>query len=200
MKNLLDKDYWETRYQRHETGWDIGSVSTPLKAFIDQLPDKKMSILVPGCGNAYEAEYLLAQGFTDVTLIDISPSLVEALKKKFTAEDQQKIRITCADFFEHNATYDLVLEQTFFCALDPGLRKAYTDKMFELLTDKGWLAGVLFNREFEGGPPFGGHKAEYLALFEQKFTIKVMEECYNSIPPRAGTELFFILEKKHGTV
>jgi SAM-dependent methyltransferase len=195
MKNPLDKNYWETRYRLHDTGWDIGAVSTPLKTYIDQLADKNISILIPGCGNAYEAEYLLAQGFTNVTLIDISPSLVEALKKKFTGEDQQKIQIRCADFFTIQSTYDLILEQTFFCALDPGLRKAYVDKMYGLLKPGGKLVGVLFDRDFEGGPPFGGDKAEYENLFEEKFTIKKMEACYNSIGPRSGTELFIILEK-----
>ncbi len=194
--NPLDKDYWETRYQLHETGWDVGTVSTPLKAYIDQLQDKNISILIPGCGNAYEAEYLLANGFSNVTLIDISPSLVEALKKKFTAEDQQKIHITCANFFEHNAPYDLVLEQTFFCALDPALRKAYVDKMHGLVKPGGKLVGVLFDRDFEGGPPFGGGKAEYEKLFAEKFALKKMEACYNSIGPRSGTELFINLEKK----
>ncbi len=196
MNNPLDKNYWETRYQLHDTGWDIGTVSTPLKAYIDQLADKNISILIPGCGNAYEAEYLLAKGFTDVTLIDISSSLVEALKKKFTVEEQQKIHIRCADFFTLQSTYDLILEQTFFCALDPGLRKAYVDKMYGLLKPGGKLVGVLFDRDFEGGPPFGGGKGEYEKLFAEKFTIKKMEACYNSIGPRNGTELFIILEKR----
>ncbi len=195
MKNLLDKNYWETRYQLHETGWDIGTISTPLKAYIDQLPDKNISILIPGCGNAYEAEYLFANGFTDVTLIDISPSLVEALTKKFKVEDQQKMRMVCSDFFALQSTYDVVLEQTFFCALEPGLRTAYVDKMYELLKPGGKLVGVLFGREFEGGPPFGGSKGEYEKLFAEKFTIKKMEACNNSIGPRSGTELFINLEK-----
>jgi SAM-dependent methyltransferase len=196
MKNRLDKNYWDTRYQRQETGWDVGAVSIPLKAYIDQLSDKNISILIPGCGNAYEAEYLLAAGFTNVTLIDISPSLVETLKEKFTASEQQKILIICADFFELDSTYDLVLEQTFFCALDPALRAAYAEKMYALLKPGGKVVGVLFDRGFEGGPPFGGSKMEYERLFAKRFTIKKMEACYNSIGPRSGSELFIILEKR----
>ena len=41
--------------------------------------DKTASILIPGCGNAYEAEYLLANGFKNITIIDIAPSLVAQL-------------------------------------------------------------------------------------------------------------------------
>jgi hypothetical protein len=46
----------------NETGWDLGQVSPPLKAYIDQLTDKNLRILIPGCGNSYEAEYLLEKG------------------------------------------------------------------------------------------------------------------------------------------
>lgn len=192
----LDKNYWNSRYQSRQTGWDIGTVSTPLKAYIDQLQDKNLAVLVPGCGNAYEAAYLLQQGFTNITLIDIAPAAVEAVKSKWEAFDGRQLHIICGDFFELNQTFDLVIEQTFFCALHPTLRKDYANKMFDLLNDNGKLAGVLFNRAFEGGPPFGGSKDEYLHLFNQKFNIKIMEDCYNSILPRAGSELFFILKRE----
>lgn len=192
----LDKNYWNSRYQSHQTGWDVGTVSTPLKAYIDQLKDKNLSLLIPGCGNAYEAAYLLQQGFTNITLIDIAPAAVEAFRSKLKAFDGRQLQIICGDFFELNKTFDLVIEQTFFCALYPSLRNEYANKMFELLNDNGKLAGVLFNRSFEGGPPFGGSKQEYLQIFTAKFNIKIMEDCYNSISPRAGSELFFILKKE----
>ena len=32
----LNKEYWENKYDQDDTGWDIGSISTPLKAYIDQ--------------------------------------------------------------------------------------------------------------------------------------------------------------------
>ncbi|HSN59840.1 MAG TPA: methyltransferase domain-containing protein, partial [Ferruginibacter sp.] len=190
------KNYWNSRYQSQQTGWDVGTVSTPLKAYIDQLEDKNLSILIPGCGNAYEAAYLLQQGFTNITLLDIAPKAVEAFKSKWKEFDGRQLHIICGDFFELNQTFDLVIEQTFFCALHPSLRKDYANKMFDLLNDNGKLAGVLFNRAFEGGPPFGGNRQEYLQIFSAKFNIKIMEDCYNSISPRAGSELFFILKKE----
>jgi hypothetical protein len=44
----------------------------PIKNYIDTLKDKDIAILIPGCGNTYEAAYLLEQGFTNVTVIDIA--------------------------------------------------------------------------------------------------------------------------------
>lgn len=190
--SILDAAYWSNRYLQQQTGWDIGYSSTPLQQFMNSITDKNISILIPGCGNAYEAEYLLNEQFTNITLLDISPILTAYLNKKFA---QQTIKIITADFFEHEGQYDLILEQTFFCALHPSQRESYIKQMHQLLKPGGRLAGVLFNKSFEGGPPFGGSKEEYELLFSQYFSIKKMEPCYNSIQPRSGTELFFILEK-----
>lgn len=191
----LDKNYWDSRYQNAQTGWDLGAASGPLQNYIDQLDNKDLRILIPGCGNAYEAEHLLNRGFKNITLIDISPSLVNNLRKRF--ESHPQITVLEGDFFEHDARYDLVLEQTFMCALDPSLRQAYTQKMHSLLDDNGKIAGLLFGVEFEkAGPPFGGSAEEYRQLFTPYFNIKTMEKAYNSVKPRQGNELFIILIKQ----
>ena len=191
----LDKDYWNSRYQNQQTGWDVGEATAPLKEYINQLTNKNCSILIPGCGNGYEAAHLLQNGFTNITLIDIAPAAVDSLKTKLREWEGKQLHIICGDFFELTKSFDLIIEQTFFCALQPALRNDYVNKMADLLKPAGKLAGVLFNRSFEGGPPFGGSKAAYQLLFEQKFNIKIMEDCYNSIASRAGTELFIKLEK-----
>ena len=193
--DLLNEDYWSSRYQNNNTVWDMGKVSPPLKEYFEQLTNKSISILVPGCGNAYEAEYLLEKGFKNITLIDISPVLVNKLKKQFSDFLYKQINIICGDFFTLNQTFDLVVEQTFFCAIDPLLRTNYANKMYELLNENGKLIGVFFNRTFDAGPPYSGSKAEYHLLFKDKFQIKTMDECYNSINPRKGSELFVILQK-----
>ena len=191
----LNENYWDKQYQNNETGWDLKSISPPLKEFIDTLTDKNLKILIPGCGNAYEAEYLLEQGFHNVTLIDISSILVNNLKKKF---EGKSIRILHNDFFDHTEKYDLIIEQTFFCAINPSLRVRYAAKCFSLLNVNGRIAGLLFNIVFDKeGPPFGGNKEEYKPLFEPLFNFKHFEVCKNSIPPRSGNELFIEIVKKN---
>ena len=196
MNRELNKDYWNNRYLQQQTGWDIGSVAPPLKEYIDQLIDKNISILIPGCGNAYEAAYLLQQGFKNVTLVDIAPAATAAVEDKLSTYINNGLQIITGDFFDLKTTYDLILEQTFFCALYPTLRSEYVEKMVSLLNPDGKLVGLLFNRHFEGGPPFGGSKLEYLELFTPKFNIQMMDTAYNSIAPRAGTELFVKMTKK----
>lgn len=191
----LNANFWDSQYQNNETGWDLNGVSPPLKSFIDTLTDKAMRILIPGCGNAYEAEYLVQQGFTNVTLIDISSTLVQRLSEKFQGKP---IRVLHADFFEHRETYDLILEQTFFCAINPSLRERYAAKTFQLLNKGGRVAGLLFNVIFEkAGPPFGGQREDYVKLFEPLYTLKQFDTCTNSVKPRMGSELFIEMEKKN---
>ena len=195
IKTAFDKEYWEHKYENNKTGWDIGYVSTPIKEYINQLKNKELKILIPGGGNSHEAEYLINNGFKNVHVLDIAQQPLKNIEKRipqFPAEN-----LINQNFFEHTTTYDLIIEQTFFCALTPALRTNYVDKMHSLLNKNGKLVGLLFDFELtEEGPPFGGDLIEYIQLFYAKFEITVFEKCYNSIKPRQGREFFFIFEKK----
>lgn len=189
----LDKTYWNNQYQANTTGWDLGMVSPPIQSYIDTITNKNAAILIPGCGNSYEAEYLLKQGFTNITVIDIAPTLVQQLQIKFA--DNPNINSILGDFFEHVGVYDYIFEQTFFCALPPTLRQRYVWKMFHLLSNHGKLAGLLFNRTFSVSPPFGGNLTEYEQLFAKAFVFNSISLAGNSVPARANSELFFEFQK-----
>lgn len=190
----LSARYWDNRYLNNDSTWDLGAVSPPLKAYIDQLKDKNLEILIPGAGNAYEAEYLHTQGFGNMYVLDISTVIFDNIRER--APSFPENRLIQEDFFAHRGQYDLILEQTFFCALDPVYRKSYVSKMHTLLKPGGRLAGLLFNDPLNTDrPPFGGNMEEYEALFFPAFQKRVFEPCYNSVKPRAGRELFMILEK-----
>jgi thiopurine S-methyltransferase len=193
--NQFNESYWTNRYLQNQAPWDAGSITSPLKEYVDQLNDKTLRILIPGAGNGHEAEYLFIQGFKNVFVIDISPEPIVNFKKRVPAFPQEQLIL--GDFFEHHTEYDLILEQTFFCALDPSLRSAYVKKMHQLLTPRGKLVGVLFTDPLNATqPPFGLEKENYEHLFLPYFNVKTLETCYNSIKPRLGRELFMILQKK----
>ena len=176
-------------------GWDIGYISTPIKTYIDQLDDKAQKILVPGAGQGYEAIYLHKSGFTETYVVDIASLPLQHIREE--CRDFPKSHLLETDFFAlEESGFDLVLEQTFFCALHPTLRPDYVQKMYEILKPGGILAGLFFDFPLTAsGPPFGGSLKEYQKLFERKFQIHTLEPSYNSIPPRQGKELFFIFEK-----
>ena len=190
----FNEAYWSQRYRNQETGWDLGAISPPLKYWIDQLENKELSILIPGAGNAYEAEYLFHNGFKNVFVCDISEIPLKELKKRVPEFPKENL-IHC-DFFDLKMEFDVILEQTFFCALDPSQRNEYVKKMFQLLKSGGKLMGVLFGVVFEkSGPPFGGSIHEYETLFAGHFSQVQIHPCKISIKPRTGTELMFICTK-----
>ena len=162
--------------------------------YFNQLTDKKIKILIPGCGNAYEADYLIGLGFKNVFVLDWSENIISEFKKRLPKFPVKNI--INGDFFIHKGKYDLIIEQTFFCAIDRNLRAQYAKKVYDLLNPGGKLVGLLFNHEFDSNsPPFGGSEQEYKNYFKPYFEFKNFSTAFNSIKPRAGRELFIILKK-----
>ncbi len=191
MQNLkaLNPKYWNERYRHGNTPWDMGQVSPPLRNYLDANTTPDTRILIPGAGRAYEAAYLHERGYQQVYVCDWAPAAFERLQD--VAPGFPRDHLLVEDFFELDPAYDLILEQTFFSAIDPSLRPRYVAHTRELLVTGGRLAGVLFAHEFDfEGPPFGGTMAEYLQLFEPYFEIRRLEMAQDSIAPRLGREVF----------
>ena len=160
----LDEQYWSKRYINGQTQWDIGYVSDPIKAYVDQLENKELRILIPGCGNSYEAQYLHESGFSNVFLVDISSLPLRTFSERCPGFPNSNL--INDDFFNLTDKFDLIIEQTFFCSLNPGDRVDYARKMQELLSTEGKLVGVLFDDElFRDHPPYGGFKEDYIPIF-----------------------------------
>jgi methyl halide transferase len=192
---MLAKDFWDARYQENDIGWDVGKITTPLKNYFDQIEDKDLSILIPGAGNSYEAEYLHDLGFTNVVVIDIAPTVID--KFKLRVPDFPHQHVVNMNFFELNGRFDLIIEQTFFCAIDKSLRPDYAKKSHYLLKPNGKVVGLMFDAPLnEEYPPYGGNVEEYRTYFDPYFNIEIMDNAYNSIESRAGRELFVKMTKK----
>jgi methyl halide transferase len=186
---LFDKYFWDNRYKTNDIGWDLGAVSPPIQTYVETLTDTSLKILIPGGGNSYELEFLIEKGFKQSFVLDISPLPLANIAKRNPSIPTN--HLLCGDFFEHSGLYDIIFEQTFFCALDPILRQAYVKQMHRLLKPGGKLVGLLFDAPLnDDKPPFGGNADEYKLLFSDVFEIRKMEPCTNSIQPRMGRELF----------
>jgi thiopurine S-methyltransferase len=187
--------YWEQRYQQNDAPWDMGIPSPPFVQYLASYADTAHKILIPGGGKGHELAWMMQQGFTSVYLLDWSPASCAAVSTLYS--DIPAAHIVCEDFFAHTGAYDLILEQTFFCALPPNMRADYVRHMHQLLKPGGKLAGVWFQFPLtEEGPPFGGSAEEYRALFSEGFDIVKMETCLHSHPARAGKELWIEMIKK----
>ncbi len=196
---MNEQEFWQERYDEDKTGWDLGKISTPIKEYVDQLTDTSIRILIPGAGNAYEAEYLWNKGFKNVFILDIATTPLQNFKKRIT--DFPEEQLINQDFFKHKESYDLIIEQTFFCSFPPIKmnRTKYATKMASLLKENGKIAGVFFDFPLTDNiekRPFGGSLKEYRTYFQPYFSLNVFERCHNSNADRMDKELFAILQKK----
>lgn len=192
---VLGEKYWTDRWVNGQTGWDIGYASPAIVEFVFNNISKDSKILIPGAGNAYEAEVLYKAGYSDVTVVDISKVPLENVKKRLPEFPEHQL--VHSDFFELSESgFDLILEQTFFCALHPSMRDKYVEKCWNLLKKGGQLAGLLFDFPLsDEGPPFGGSYEEYTGRFSKYFKILSLEKTDKSISQRAGKEFFIHLQK-----
>lgn len=193
-----EENFWTQRYQEEKTGWDIGYPSPPITKYFDQVENQDARILIPGAGNAYEAEYLYKAGFKNIFVLDIAAPPLQTLKTRFPDFPEEQLLQT--NFFEHQGQYDYIVEQTFFCSFPPlpEYRQAYAQHVYDLLAPGGKLIGLWFNFPLTGDVdkrPFGGDKSEYLSYFESLLKVQTFDDCYNSIKPRQGHEYFGILVK-----
>jgi len=194
-----EKKYWSQRYAEKRTGWDLGEPSTPLKEYIDQLDSKEIKILIPGAGNSYEATYLFNKGFKRINILDIAEEPLKSFNER--NPDFPSNQLIEGDFFKHQGSYDLILEQTFFCSFLPrkSTRRHYAQKMHELLGPNGKLVGLWFDIPLKNDTekrPFGGDKKEYLGYLSPLFKVITFEKAYNSVASRVNDELFGIFQKK----
>ncbi|MVN78552.1 methyltransferase domain-containing protein [Hymenobacter sp. HMF4947] len=199
VSSAFDAAYWQGRYATAgRDTWSVGRITPPLQAYLDQLGvGPQPRILIPGAGRGYEAEYLHQRGFRHVMVADFAPEPLAELADRVPGFPPENL--WQADFFQLAPTepFDLLIEQTFFCALPPALRPAYAQQCAALLRPGGKLAGLLFDTPFAGAtePPFGGSREEYRAYFEPYFAFIHFDTAYNSLPARAGRELFICLQK-----
>ena len=193
----LSKGYWNNRYISSQTGWDLAGVSPAIKRWFNQQKNKKLKILVPGAGLGHEVKYGFDHGFRNIYYMDFASKASETFLKKNNTFP--KSQILTGDFFkfESKIKFDVIIEQTFFCAQHPNKRMDYVNKTHDLLRNQGILIGLLFNIDFESeGPPYGGRMEEYRDIFTQKFTFNAFELCNYSVKPRKGYEIWMELTKK----
>lgn len=197
-ENNLDYSFWNLRYQNNQTGWDLGQVSEPIKKWFENQENKKINVLIPGAGKGYEVKYGFENGFENIFYMDFSSRAGDLFKE--TCPEFPKGQILVGDFFSLKKPlfFDVIIEQTFFCAIDPLLRPNYVEKTNEILKENGEIIGLLFNREFDTkGPPFGGTEKEYKELFNSKFNFKKFENCLFSSLPRKDYEFWIEFIKKN---
>lgn len=178
-------EFWNERYERGRTPWDLHGVPATLKAFMDRSSPR--SVLVPGCGTGYEIE-VFAQAGWDVTAIDFSPAAVEQAKTRL---GELGHHVILGDFFNHDfgsCCFDVVYERTFLCALPPSTWPDYAARIARLLRPSALLAGVFLYGEEDEPPPYPLTEGSAKSLFGNLFTLTRTDPVTDSLPLFRGKE------------
>ena len=145
-------NFWDKRFDEGTTPWNAGGVPPALMTYAAGHPGP-VRTLIPGCGHAWEADWLARHGW-DVTALDFSVAAIEAARQQLGNWPGQ---LVCDNFFGFAPplAYELIYERAFLCALPRKLWEGYGRRMHELLVPGGYLAGFFFFDDEPKGPPFG---------------------------------------------
>jgi methyl halide transferase len=197
-KNGYSQEDWQRHYDEGDLGWDLGQVAPPFVKLFESKSILPGKTLIPGCGRGHEVIYLVENGF-EVTAVDYSSGAVDHLKST-VQERKLKCEVLHIDFFgidsAHNGIYDLLIEQTFFCAISPEQRPSYVSTVARALRPGGMLAGLFYHTGEKGGPPFNTTREDILKHFSDSFEIRQLSKAEDSAKQRKDKEWLVILVKK----
>jgi methyl halide transferase len=189
---------WQKHYDENDLRWDLGQVAPP---FVRLWEEKKLGqgrVIIPGCGRGHEVLFLARNGF-QVTGLDFAPGAVDSLSLSLKDNGLQA-DVLHQDFFQldenHISHYDLMLEQAFFCAIHPSKRSAYVATAARILREGALLAGLFYETDEEGGPPYNTTPADILEHFSDEFHIEALEKTPHSVEQRKDKEWLGLLRKK----
>lgn len=200
MTNKEDSSqFWEDIYLEDDAGWDLGGVTPVFESIAGFETPGKVCII--GCGKGYDAIMFAKKGF-EVTAIDFAFSAITAVKD-LANEVKVTVSTMKTDIFsissEHMNTFDYIIEQTCFCAINPARRIEYGTVVNQLLKPGGKLIGLWFPLDKvleDGGPPWGTTIKEVKSIFKDGWKIEKEEFPDLSIGPRKGREKLIIFKKQ----
>lgn len=180
-------EFWDERFDRSFMPWDQAGVPEAFQTFALEQQDTLLSVLIPGCGSAYEALWL-AQEKLQVKAIDFSPSAVSAARLQLG--EQHADVVEQADFFAYQPPFapDWIYERAFLCALPRERWPDYATRMAALLRPGALLAGFYFLGATAKGPPFGIERNALDALLVPHFELVEERDVTGSISVFAGRE------------
>lgn len=193
-------DFWDHRFRSGVTPWEAGKAPRALREFAAGYSGAGATphVLIPGCGSAWDAEFLASLGWV-VTALDFSAAAVEAAR--LTLGENWRGTLLCDDFFAFSAgrQFDVIYERAFLCALPRALWPDYAPRMAELLRPGGLLIGNFFFSDEDKGPPFGILPHQLDDLLTPYFTRTEERPVDDSLAVFSGRERWLIWQRNLAT-
>lgn len=215
----MDAQFWINAWKEGRTNFHQGKYHEKLLEYFPSLnPQEGERVLVPLCGKAKDLIWLQTQKLR-VHGVELYKHAVEDFFEEnnltpvirtrdhdFDLHTHKDLVISCGDFFKLDApeNYDFVYDRAALVALPPEMREDYAKIIKKSLKSGGKY--LLITYEYDqtklSGPPFSVEKKEVYELYQNNFTISLLE----SLPVnKEGSRLssleslkqtVYVLEKK----
>ena len=199
--NVSKPSFWDDRYIKNDDTWDLNH---PTPIFVNWekniLKKNNLKICIPGCGKGHDAIYFASKGH-NVYAIDFSLNALNYLKSE-SSKKNVVVNIIKNDFFKLDKSFygffDIILEYTFFCAIDPLKRKEYVNLCSKILKKNGKLIAIFIpiTDNLKQNPPFFVSNNDINELFSPRFNLFKQDFSHLSIKSRKGNEIFIECIKK----
>lgn len=157
-------DIWEKGLEPGQR-FDMSGTSPALLSLLasGKLQVQGKRVLIPGCGRGYDVIDFAKQGAATAVGMELVPKATVAAQTHLDASDldikqRERAQIVTGDFFDvtQEHAYDIGYDYTFFCAMDPTVRKQWAETWAKWLQPGGQLVTLMFPVEPEGreGPPW----------------------------------------------
>lgn len=216
----MDSQFWINAWKEGRTNFHQEDYNDKLLEYLPKLnPKEGQRVLVPLCGKTKDLLWLhginlhvhgvelyeepVKSFFTEN---ELSP-ITKTKDQDFTHYTYKNIVISSGDFFKLNEsdTYDFVYDRASLVALPSSMRKNYAQIITRSLKKGGKCLLIVYEYDQTkmDGPPFSVDANEIHELYEDQFTIQLME---SKRPSKEGARLsslefnlkqkVYILEKK----
>jgi SAM-dependent methyltransferase len=139
------RSHWEQVYATkdpEQVSWFRPHLERSLELIERAAPDRGASILDVGAGQSTLLDDLLALGYGNITVLEISPTAIEALKER-VGQAGRAVQWVCGDVTETmppEASFDLWHDRAVFHFLtEAGQRRAYVERVKRALKPGGSL-------------------------------------------------------------
>jgi len=182
----LEINQWNERYLAGRFPWDLGMPSPLVMRLVDQEFRPPARVLIVGCGRGWEVEALAQRGF-DVMGLDIAPAALDLVTMRVGQRTNLSLQVGDVLNMPPSmlGTYDILVEHTCFCTINPSLWSAYANSVASVLAPGGHFVGAFlsFENNKYGGPPFGTDLETVRWLFAEHFVIRRLRRAPESFPP-----------------
>jgi len=192
--------FWENLYRKGRLGWDLGGPTPVFVNWLKHNPGDGEKVCVLGAGSGYDAIAFAEAGYR-VTASEFAPTPAHNLANQ-AQKSKLSLEVIAGDMFKlpkkKKGHFDLILEYTTYCAIDPTRRDDYVSLVLDILKPGGRLLALFFpmDQDPTEGPPFGISYNEVDERFRPHFHFQHEEWPDHSVPTRRLRELFVIMERR----